>query len=81
MRGPTSIGRTDQNDLTLRDASVSRSHCRLLEEDGRLMIVDTGSTNGTAVNGQFLDGPAALDHGDTITVGSYSLMYQDHAAA
>ena len=79
VRGPTSIGRTGQNDLILRDASVSRSHCRLLEEDGRLMIIDTGSTNGTAVNGCLLEGPAALGHGDTITVGCYCLTYQDHA--
>src|SRR5262249_2845237 len=46
------IGRGDQNDLRLNDASVSRYHAFLRRVDGRYLLSDVGSQNGTFVNGR-----------------------------
>ena len=41
------IGRDEDNDIVLADASVSRSHADLIEHSGgRLYLVDRNSTNG-----------------------------------
>ena len=46
-----SVGRTKENDLDIDDASVSKSHASLaVNGEGRLIVADTGSTNGTFVN-------------------------------
>jgi pSer/pThr/pTyr-binding forkhead associated (FHA) protein len=47
------IGRTKENDLTIEDASVSKIHAAfVLSAENQLMVADTGSTNGTFINGQ-----------------------------
>lgn len=48
-----SVGRTRESDLALDDPSVSKMHASLLlNTDGQLMVADTGSTNGTFVDGE-----------------------------
>ena len=48
-----SVGRTKENDLFINDPSVSKIHASLaVDEHGNLIVADTGSTNGTFVNGQ-----------------------------
>ena len=48
-----SIGRTKENGLQIDDQSISKAHASLLlTKEGRLVVADTGSTNGTFVNGQ-----------------------------
>lgn len=42
-----SFGRSSRNPVCIEDASVSGSHCVLYREDGRLYLMDLGSTNGT----------------------------------
>jgi hypothetical protein len=47
------VGRASDNDLTLNDASVSKIHAALLmTAEGTLLVADTGSTNGTYLNGR-----------------------------
>ena len=47
-----SVGRTKENDLWINDLSVSKLHAALvLNDEGQLMVADTGSTNGTFVGG------------------------------
>ena len=47
------VGRAADNDLTLNDASVSKIHAALLmTAEGTLLVADTGSTNGTYLNGR-----------------------------
>jgi FHA domain-containing protein len=67
------IGRGSDNGLVLDDARVSRHHGRLQARRGTLVYTDTGSTNGTRVNGLVVDeivlGPGdRLQLGDTILV-------------
>ncbi len=47
------VGRTKENDLSIEDVSISKIHAALvLNSAGQLMVADTGSTNGTFINGQ-----------------------------
>jgi hypothetical protein len=47
------VGRAADNELTLNDASVSKIHAALLmTAEGTLLVADTGSTNGTYLNGR-----------------------------
>ena len=48
-----SVGRTKENHLAIDDASISKYHASLaLNAEGELLLADTGSTNGTFVNGE-----------------------------
>src|SRR4026207_1867011 len=47
------VGRASDNDLSLNDSSVSKIHAALLMSvEGTLLVADTGSTNGTYINGR-----------------------------
>jgi len=49
---PCSIGRAEDNDLVIRDTSVSSYHALLrIGEGGGLYLEDRGSTNGTFYDG------------------------------
>jgi len=59
------------------DVEISRRHARITcESDGRYVIEDLGSTNGTHVNGRRIEGPVALEAGDRIEVGASALIVQ-----
>jgi len=79
----TSIGRTDENDLTIEDGSVSSSHARItLQPGGGILLEDLDSTNGTKVNGEPLTGSIPLNGGETILFGSVEVQYvADNASA
>ena len=48
-----SVGRTKENDVAISDASVSKIHASLaLNPENELIVSDTGSTNGTFIDGQ-----------------------------
>lgn len=73
---PLSLGRTAGNDVVLPDAAVSRTHCKVQLVAGRLMVTDTGSTNGTFVEGRRIADPTAVEAGETLKVGPFSLMLE-----
>jgi hypothetical protein len=52
LRDGLRIGRSEDNDVVLRDGRVSRVHARIIAEDGGFAIEDAGSTNGTFVDGR-----------------------------
>jgi uncharacterized membrane protein YdfJ with MMPL/SSD domain/pSer/pThr/pTyr-binding forkhead associated (FHA) protein len=58
------------------DPELSRRHARISEVEGRLMIEDLGSGNGTFVNDRRIEGPTELKPGDTIRVGSSTLAVE-----
>lgn len=70
-----SIGRARANDMVLDDASVSSQHCRIRPEQGRFVLYDLKSTNGTMVNGRRVD-RHLLDEGDVIQMGETSLQFR-----
>lgn len=72
------IGRQAAGAGTLaNDIEISRQHARIASDpDGRYLIEDLGSTNGTYVNGRAVDSPVTLEPGDRIEVGSSALIVQ-----
>lgn len=66
---PTVIGRSNDVDLPLRHALISRQHCELSELDGVVIVRDLGSLNGTFIDDKRIT-EAELRPGDLLTVGS-----------
>jgi pSer/pThr/pTyr-binding forkhead associated (FHA) protein len=71
--GVTSLGRHDDCVIRIKSSQVSRRHCEVVETDGKLVVRDLGSSNGTFVNGKRVLGQQALKVGDELTVGSVTL--------
>jgi hypothetical protein len=67
--GGAVLGRGDAVDIHLEDPFASTHHARISWEGSTVMIEDLGSTNGTYLNGEPLDGPAPLHVGDRIRIG------------
>ncbi len=63
------IGRGDDCQLRPQSDMVSRRHCEIRVEDGKLTARDLGSRNGTIVNDEVIDGPRELKMGDRLKVG------------
>jgi Inner membrane component of T3SS, cytoplasmic domain len=73
LKTPLTIGREEGNTIQLNDERVSRYHVKIQEDDGRLVVTDLESTNGTRVNGH----PCSLKilrYGDTIAIGRSVLL-------
>lgn len=65
------IGRGDSADLRLPDPSVSARHASLRQRGNEIVIVDEGSTNGTALDSVLLapQSPRVVRSGDLVRVG------------
>ena len=73
------IGRSSRNRITIRDVAVSRFHCQIVQYDnGTFAIVDFGSTNGTFVNGQRVQGQRPLNYGDVVKIGNTTIPWQNY---
>ena len=66
------VGRSEHNDLQLKDTSISRHHALLVGTPAGQYVIDLNSANGLAVNGHACH-HAVLDHGDVIGIGPYRL--------
>jgi hypothetical protein len=72
--GSNIIGRSPDSELQLLDQGVSRRHVDVHVADGRSVLYDLGSTNGTSVNGHTVQSQE-LQHGDVIRLGHSRLIY------
>lgn len=72
-----SIGRDPSNDLVLADDGVSGFHASIFFDNGRTVIVDQGSINGTFVNGQAIEGRQELKAWDRIRFASVEFEVVD----
>lgn len=76
--GTTSIGRSTQSDIILKnDDFASGRHASLTRHGGLLYVEDAESTNGTFVNGRKAVGATALRSGDRVRVGSTTFRYSE----
>jgi pSer/pThr/pTyr-binding forkhead associated (FHA) protein len=67
--GDTIVGRGVGCAIRFNDPSVSREHLRLRLAGTRLTVEDLGSSNGTLVNGEAIQGEQRLAHGDVVRIG------------
>jgi predicted component of type VI protein secretion system len=63
------IGRDPQCQLRPASSAISKRHCALLVRGGRVFVRDFGSTNGTFVNDQLVQGEVEIHDGDRFKVG------------
>ncbi len=70
---PVRIGRAPDNDVVIDDITVSRHHLRLVPGAERLFVEDAGSRYGTWLGGEPVTGPRAIEPGDEVQFGSFSL--------
>jgi adenylate cyclase len=71
------IGRSDDADLRLGEAEVSRYHAVVFREGGRTWVSDAGSVNGTSVNGATVaTKPMAIGAGDELTLGPATFFFR-----
>lgn len=76
------VGRAEADEqqsgrLGLKDPRVSTSHAELIVDGGSVLVRDLGSSNGTWVNGERVDGERELESGALIEVGRTVLCYRE----
>ncbi|MCA9237326.1 MAG: FHA domain-containing protein [Planctomycetales bacterium] len=69
-----SIGRTQANSIRLHDTEVSRNHAELVRRGDGYLLRDSGSSNGTFINGRAVTEQPLLT-GDQVQVGRSTLLY------
>lgn len=77
--GRISVGRTSENVLALEHSSISKLHATIVvQSDGTLALADTGSTNGTFVNGERISygKSVPLTSADNIRFGSVDVTLE-----
>ncbi len=79
LEDETLIGRNRQNDIQIRDPSVSRYHAIIRYVDGQYLVVDLASTNGTFVNGSEVSRARELRPGDRIEFGNVNVVFRSDA--
>lgn len=81
LEGTISVGREDDNDVMIDDERISRHHAELVvHQDGRIEILDVGSTAGTFVNGRPVR-TAFVKPGDKVAIGPVLGRIEDDTAA
>lgn len=73
------VGRGSDNDLCLNDASVSKIHAAMrMTREGTLLVTDTGSTNGTFINGRRITYGEArqIEDGDVVGFGDVEVRFR-----
>ncbi len=74
----TTIGRHAESTIVLDDITVSRRHSEIHKTEGRYLVKDAGSLNGTYVNQERVD-VAELRQGDELQVGKFHLVFLESA--
>lgn len=80
-RTEINVGRVQGNDLMLPKGNVSKRHARLLYRDGRFIVTDLKSTNGTYVNGRKITQATIVREGDKIYIGDFILRIETGASS
>ncbi len=75
-RSQVAIGRARDNDVILDDPRVSRHHARIVVRFGQFVVLDLGSTYGTALNGQRVQ-ECALRSGDALSFGGVEVYFEE----
>jgi VWFA-related protein len=72
----TDIGRGTTNQIILQNATVSRQHAKIKEEQGEFKVYDLASANGTFVNDRKVTDPVALKDGDVVRFGEAEFLFR-----
>jgi len=74
---PVTVGRSSENTIALDgDEFASGRHARIESQRDGVWLLDLGSTNGTFVNGERVDGRRQLHRGDLVQIGDTELRFE-----
>jgi hypothetical protein len=76
LGGDVVFGRGERAEIRLQDPFASSRHARVYEQGRILVIEDLGSTNGTYLNEELLDGPRPLHPGDRVRIGDSEFTFE-----
>jgi hypothetical protein len=76
LEAGATLGRGDV-EIPLEDPFASSRHARIEPQGGAMVLEDLGSTNGTYLNEELLDGPRPLHAGDRIRIGDSTFTFED----
>ena len=71
--GRIRVGQAASNDVVLSDPHISRQHCEIVGQDARVIVRDSGSKNGTFVNGMRISREVELGGDSVVSLGRYRL--------
>lgn len=69
------LGRDPGNDIVVDDKKSSREHAKLKLEDGKFVLYDLASSNGTYVNGVKIQNQSLMDS-DEVQIGDTTLVFK-----
>ena len=77
------VGRDPQCQLRPASPLISKRHCAILQRDGKVFLRDFGSTNGSFVNDDKVEGERELHHDDLLKIGpiEFTVRLEKPAAA
>ena len=73
--GETTIGRHPDCTIIVEAGAVSRFHAKVVGSTGKFELSDSGSRNGTFLNGQMVSAPTALKDGDRIRISEVEFTF------
>jgi pSer/pThr/pTyr-binding forkhead associated (FHA) protein len=74
---PVTLGRSGENTIALDgDEFASGQHARIESQRDGVWILDLGSTNGTFVNGERVEGRRLLHRGDLLQIGDTEIRFE-----
>ena len=74
--GEYTIGRDEGASVTLAEHSVSRHHAALTWREGRAVLRDLGSSNGTFIGDRKIDAEESLDLPVTVRFGAVEVNFE-----
>jgi tetratricopeptide (TPR) repeat protein len=74
--GRVVIGRSGETDLVLTGERVSRRHAAVELRDGRVLVEDLGSSNGTWIGGTRIAGKAEIAPGAEVRIGGWTVAME-----
>ncbi|MFA5203460.1 MAG: FHA domain-containing protein [Lentisphaeria bacterium] len=70
------IGRSEKCTICIPDPTISGAHCKVEKDaEGNFSVADTGSTNGTRVNGNRVESQR-LANSDIVQIGGVELLFE-----
>jgi sigma-B regulation protein RsbU (phosphoserine phosphatase) len=72
----TSIGRASECAIPIKDRYLSRHHAEIVSSEGRWLLKDCGSANGTYLNGVRVEQDSPIQGGDRIRLGDTEIVFE-----
>lgn len=71
----TRMGRSSHNEIIINERGVSRFHVQIRKIDGKILLEDLGSTNGTTIDGKLIRGAYELSVGDVVFICDAKVVF------